>query len=82
MVWKDWSYTKKGAIILGGLGFLIVWGGQVVTLNCTAIVTSRGCGFFEAIIWPLNLLAGVVYGLGGVIIGAIIGWIVGKIKSR
>ncbi|PIN93038.1 hypothetical protein COU54_04780 [Candidatus Pacearchaeota archaeon CG10_big_fil_rev_8_21_14_0_10_31_24] len=87
MGWKDWSYWLKGGII--GIVFTIFYcllrlfvveNGFLTYLDIVyapiIILLIKIYGFKEAIIdYPVV----VVYGL---VVGALIGWIYGKIKNK
>ena len=85
MGWKEWSYWLKGIIF-----FVIVW---VIVLFLWGLTTTVSEGGKCSIIPFLGsgtllgcFLAPVLLGLFGIIpviiIGALIGWIYGKTKSR
>ena len=67
MGWKKWSYWLKGGIIALGLDIIYAASGLLALENFGWIVTFV---IAPAAAIPLFL------------IGAIIGWIVGKIKSK
>lgn len=74
MGWKDWPYWLKGGIIGGGIGF-------VLSLLSSFSIIIRGLVFggwpdIELIWFDLLLI------LSTFIVGAVIGWIYGKIKSK
>jgi len=82
MGFKDLSYTKKGTLIGGIVGFLIGWGFWVLFGVCNGFVQSQRCGFIESVISLGNILSGIIGLISGIILGAIIGYIYRKIKLR
>lgn len=82
MGWKDFSYVKKGMLIGGLVGFLIGWGFWVLFGVCNGFAHSNSCSFITSIIWIGNIMSGVMILIPGIIFGTLIGWIVGKIKSK
>lgn len=86
MTFKDWfnskSYWLKGGLLLFILGFLIGLGSFVPSGTCTLLIESWHCGIFRAIIDPLNIIAGIGFGLVGGLFGALIGLIYGKFKNK
>ena len=82
MGWRDWSYTKRGAIVGGVIGYLIGAGFWVIVGACNGFADSTGCGFLKSIIWPGNIISGIIILIPGFLLGALFGFIIGKIKSR
>ena len=92
MGWKNWSYVKKGAIVGAGIPFL--W--YVVSFIWNIFLCkSLFCGewgllplmplevFFFILKIQTNIYTLFVYSLIlFVILGALIGYIIGKIKSK
>jgi len=75
MGWKDWSYWLRGGII----GFLIYIPVVISTIG------AHELGKFHSFIFDLGIsndygwkFALIVY----LVIGGIIGWVIGKIKSK
>ena len=82
MGWKDWSYAVRGAIIGVVVGLLRIIFGNIFTyiyfsnsklLNVNPSFGAEGLA--RIIIYAIPVL--FIYFL----IGALIGWIIGKIKS-
>lgn len=89
---KGWynslSYYKKGGLIgwatifFGGWIWLTILGIIEGHYSCSMIVDSTFCSFFQFIIHPLHWIAMLIYSIPGFIIGAMVGFIIGKIKSK
>jgi uncharacterized membrane protein len=77
-MWKNWSYAKKGGVI----GFIfslipIIWGLQTIFILAPISQPPEFRGF-AASFGYLAILIGVVV----IFLGVVVGWVVGKIKSR
>ena len=98
MGWKDWSSTKKGASvggIIGLIGIILVFVGSTFSglfQNPLLVISFGGLSIFLSLLCMAGggFACGVItIGVGIIltliawtIIGAVIGWILGKIKHK
>ncbi len=89
MAWKDWSYWFRGGLSLGFIGILLFFIWQVSYINHKYIISdlisslSFPIGYLVYYFSDFSLLIIIpLYFIYYFIIGALIGWIYGKIKNR
>jgi len=89
MSWKDWSYTKKGAVVGGIIVFFGFWSFLIIDAmfisghwSCTQFADNQTCSFSESLTWMGNWVVILIYTFIGILIGSFLGWIIGKVKSR
>jgi len=78
---------KKQGFIIGGLACLVLAMSIVLGMlsyygSCTMFVEHYSCGQFAALIYPYNLVFALFFGIPAFLVGGLIGWIAGKIKSN
>jgi len=101
MGWRDWSYTKRGAIVGGVIGVLLM---TLHLLNLKLLGSIQLIYVLKTIFYPIlislikiipigsNITREGLFGymiiffvsifVGSIIYGTIVGYILGKIKSR
>ena len=84
----DWSYKKKGSVIGGIVGltgfiiyFLVVRGPEKL-IGTIVHPTSSACPMCDFLLWSFISIAVTVLTGTGVVLGFLIGWLIGKFKSR
>ncbi len=79
MGWKNWSYWLRGGVIGLILGFVLEFGILITAKSCADWSFST-CSILENII--NKTILSLAWGVVGIILGIIIGWLYGKIKNR
>jgi len=82
---QEWTSKKRG-FFMGGLICLILAMSIVLGMfsyygSCTKFADHELCGQFIALIYPSNIIFGLIFAIPSFLIGGLIGWIIGKIKS-
>ena len=78
---------KKRGFLIGGLILFILTMSIVLGMfsyygSCTKFVDHNLCGQFTALVYPSNLIFGLFFAIPTFFVGGLIGWIIGKIKSK
>jgi len=78
---------KKRGFLIGGLILFILTMSIVLGMfsyygSCTKFVDHNLCGQFTALVYPSNLIFGLFFAIPAFFVGGLIGWIIGKIKSK
>jgi len=90
MGWKDWPYWLKGLLILGILTFIVIFGlqfksayrGDFSSMKCPSFSIREDCNFYGYITSGWVWFTILFYIIPSALLGALIGWIYGKIKSK
>lgn len=88
--WLKWSlFIWLIVFVLIWLGFITqgliesIGKGRPISFDCFAgLAGTNSCSFFEFVFHPIHWIVILVYSLPSILIGALIGWIVGKIKKK
>ena len=82
---QEWTSKKRGFLMGGLICFIlaisIVLGIFSYYGSFTKFVDHELCGQIIALIYPANIIFALFFGVPAFLIGGLIGWIFGKIKS-